>query len=231
MIAATRLACVALLASVGTAQAAPSLRCGIVVPQEDFDKTDRHGDLSPVATRVCATMTRSAPDSFPDSRRGVSALRAGRIDVLVGVSPDPATETARGLAEGPVLLNDPQGFLVRRDRGIARLADLRDRMVCFISGTPMEEVLDAAVAARGLVVHPHPFEESGEMQAALVGGSCDAITADRSALEAMRAGFHGQAAEFVVLPETIGDDPYVYLTRANEKRLPGGTGKALFKPD
>lgn len=228
---ATKLACMLLLASVGAARAAPALRCGIVVPQEDFNKSDRHGDLSPVATRVCASLTRARPEPFPDSGRGVSALRAGRIDVLVGVSPDPATETLRGLAEGPVLLDDPQGFLVRRGRGIARVADLRDRMVCFIAGTPMEEVLDAAMAARGLVVRPHPFEESGEMQAALVGGSCDAITADRSALEAMRAGFHGQAADFVVLRETIADDPYVYLTRADEKRLPGGTGKALFKPD
>ncbi len=228
-------AAVALLAALslpagvaGAAGAAVPPRCGIVVPQEDFSKSDRHGDLTPLALRVCAGLTRLTPETFPDTAHGVTALRRGRIDLLVGVSPDPTTEAALGLVEGPILLDDGQGFLVRRD-GPARVSALSDRVICFIAGTPMEQVLDDAMAARHIRYRPHPFEESGEMQAALVGGSCDAITADRSALDAMRAGFHSRVGDFLVLPETIGADPYVALRRANEKRPAVRAGGALVR--
>lgn len=57
------------------------------------------------------------------------------------------------------------------------------------------------------------------MEAALVGGSCDAVTADLSALTAMRSGFHGRTADFVILPDTISQDPYAPVLRAQDQAL------------
>lgn len=57
------------------------------------------------------------------------------------------------------------------------------------------------------------------MEAALIGGSCDVVTADISALAAMRSGFHGRRADFVILPDTISQDPYAPVLRAQDQPL------------
>jgi len=54
---------------------------------------------------------------------------------------------------------------------------------------------------------PFPFEEQGEMEAALVSGHCAAMTGDISQLANARAAFHGRVNNFKILPETITLDP------------------------
>jgi general L-amino acid transport system substrate-binding protein len=61
--------------------------------------------------------------------------------------------------------------------------------------------------ARGIKIVQFPFEEIGEMEAALVGGRCATITADVTQLANMRAAFLGQKKNFSFLPELITQDP------------------------
>ena len=216
------------------ARAAGSLACGVVVEQEDFTKNDSHGDLSGFSAAICRAVaaavlgdlvpSKAGPgragrvqlQGFPDDAHGVAALRAGRIALLVGTTP----ETTRGmlghLRFTPMLFADGQGFLMRRGPHPRALADLHDRLVCFLSEMPADAGLVEWTARTGVVVRPHPFEEGGEMEAALKTGHCDAITADVSALAGMRHNLRGHDADFDILPDTISFDPFAAATRDDD---------------
>lgn len=204
--------------------AAPVLHCGAVVEQDDFTKADTHGDLSVLGTVLCRAVAAARGASptiagYPDDSHGLAALQAHDVDLLVGSTPDAGTASRRGVVYAPVLFHDGQGFLMRRSLHVGDLGGLRDKVICYISETPADDGLIDGLARRHIAYRPHPFEETGEMEAALVGGSCDVVTADVSALAAMRRGFHAQVTAFQLLPNVISDDAFAPVLRANDASL------------
>ena len=221
-----RLHCLLLVLLVGGAAhaAPPTLSCGVVVEQEDFTKTDSHGDLSLFSSAICRAVAaatlgdpaRTSLVGFPDDAHGIAALEGRRVALLVGTTPEATAAQLHRLRFSPTLFIDGQGFLVRRDLHARAPADLRGRLVCYLLETPAEPGLAEWSAHARVAVRPHPFEEAGEMEAALTSGNCDAVTADISALAAMRAGFHGRRADFEILPDRISFDPFAAATRDDD---------------
>jgi general L-amino acid transport system substrate-binding protein len=228
------LACgAALVAATGAARAdttlqkvrtAGALTCGVVTEDADYGKADIHGGLDDLGSELCKALATAVlgPDakativSFPIEQPALAALAAGKIDVLAGATPSATTSSVYGVSFAPPFFFDGQGFLVNRATGIASLRDLAGRTVCFIAGTENEEELNAVFAARGISFRRFPFEERGEMDAALVTGHCDAVTSDISQLAQDRAGFHARKKDFVILPETITLDPAAPAVRADD---------------
>ena len=196
-------------------RAAGTLACGSITEPGDYTKDDTHGRTEAFGTDFCRAVAaavfgkaeRTIVYGFADEQEGMAALQQGRIALLVGASPNPGLASRYGVAFTQPVLFDGQGFLVRRDAGIASLADLAGKPVCFIGGTQAEANAQRVLTARGIAFKPFPFEEMGEMQAALVTGHCRVQTGDVTALAGGRAGFHGQVHDFVVLPEQITLDP------------------------
>ena len=209
----------------GTQQTGTPLACGVVVEQEDFTKTDSHGDLSLFSTAICRAVAAAVLGDparlrlvgFPDDAHGVAALQDGRIRLLVGTTPEATAAQLHRLRFSPTLFIDGQGFLVRRDIHARGPGDLRGRLVCYLLETPAEPGLGEWSARAHVAIRPHPFEEAGEMEAALTSGNCDAVTADISALAGMRAGFHGRRGDFEILPRTISFDPFAAATRDDDR--------------
>ncbi|MGI4801473.1 MAG: hypothetical protein ACRYG8_47095, partial [Janthinobacterium lividum] len=204
--------------------AAPVLHCGAVVEQDDFTKSDTHGDLSALGSAFCRAVAaaRGAAvriSGYPDDGHGLSALQAHTVDLLVGSTPNAETASRRGLAYAPAVFHDGQGFLMRRSLQVGNVEGLRDKVICYLSETPADDGLIDALGRRQIAYRPHPFEEAGEMEAALVGGSCDVVTADVSALGAMRRGFHAQTSAFELLSNVISDDPFAPVMRAGDTSL------------
>ncbi len=201
-----------------------TLACGVVVEQEDFTKTDSHGDLSLFSAAICRAVAAAALGDpgrvrlvgFPDDAHGVAALQDGRIRLLVGTTPEATAAQLHHLRFSPTLFVDGQGFLVRRDLHVRGPAELGGRLVCYLLETPAEPGLAEWSARARVAIRPHPFEEAGEMEAALTGGNCDAVTADVSTLAGMRAGFHGRRADFDILPGMISFDPFAAATRDDD---------------
>ncbi len=191
------------------------LACGSVTEPADDNKDDTHGRTAALGADICRAVAaallgdanRATVFGFHDEREGMMGLQRHQIALLVGASPNPGMAARYGVTFGQPVFFDGQGFLVRRNTGIASLADLAGKPVCFIGGTQAEADARRAMAQRGIAFHPFPFEEMGEMEAALVTGHCSAQTGDVSALGAGRSGFHGQVSAFVLLPETITLDP------------------------
>ncbi|WP_428391749.1 hypothetical protein [Lichenicoccus sp.] len=206
------------------ARAHHALACGVVVEQEDFTKTDSHGDLSVFSSQICrAIAAASLGDAneahlvgFPDDPHGIAALRMGSVAVLVGTTPNAASETLNHLRFSPTLFIDGQGFLLPRSLHVHDLAGLRGHTICFLSETPADGGLAAWHQHAGIGLMSDPYEEAGEMEAALTAGHCQAITADVSTLANMRAAFHGRVADFEILAQRITYDPFAAATRADD---------------
>lgn len=66
------------------------------------------------------------------------------------------------------------------------------------------------------------------MDAALVVGHCDAVTADLSKLAEKRSTFHARAADFVFLPETLTLDPVAPAYRQGDDAWAGIVDWTVF---
>jgi len=200
------------------------LRCGNVAEQDDFDKLDTHGNVGPLGNDMCHALAAAVlgnvsglvQQGYPDAPHGLEALRTGKIDVLYGVSPRADWAWRYGAAYAQPVFYDGQALLVHANSGIRGVADLAGRQVCFIANTAAEHAVTDALQRRHIDFKPFPFEETGEMEAALVDGHCDAQVGDASALAAGRTGFHALQSVYVILPDRLTLDPYVPAVPAND---------------
>ena len=196
-------------------RSAGTLACGSITEPGDFDKDDTHGNTEAFGEEICRAVaaavfgdpSRVTVYGFHDEAEGMAAVQNGHVALLVGATPNPGLGRRYGVTFAQPAFYDGQGFLVRHDAGIASIADLAGKPVCFIGGTDAETSLHRTLDARGIKFLPFPFEEVGEMEAALVTGHCRAETADVSKIASGRTGFHAQIHDFVVLPEQITLDP------------------------
>ncbi len=208
----------------GQAQAGPvldhvrsagKLSCGLIHVPEDYGRTDTHGSLDALGSEICRALAaavlkdadRISASTFPDEAHGFAALEAGTIDLLIGASPSHAIAVARHLSFGHPVFYDGEGFLVNRASGIQSFADLAGKQICFIGGTPPEEVLDSAAARRGIKILPFPWSEDGELNVGLLTGHCASIVASVSRLANIRAGFQRGTKDFAILPDRLSVDP------------------------
>ena len=205
-------------------RAAGKLACGSITQPGDDNVDDTHGNASAFGADLCRAVAaavfgdpaRVTVTAFPDEANGMAAVQSGRIALLIGATPNPGLGRRYGIVFTQPVFFDGQGFLVRRNGGIATLADLTGKTVCFIGDTDAERQAHRVLDARGIKFLPFPFEEVGEMEAALVTGHCQAETADVSKIAEGRTGFHGQIGNYMVLPELITLDPFSPVIAAGD---------------
>jgi general L-amino acid transport system substrate-binding protein len=193
-----------------------TLSCGTVSELNDETTDDTHGNLSAFGADMCRAVAAAITDcrghakisTYPTEAMAYQALEKGQIALLEGATPRAGLARRYGVTYLTPVFFDGQGFLVHKDRGIASFKDLAQKLVCFIGGTDAELRLHAAVDQAGIKLQYFPFQEIGEMQAALVAGRCDAQTHDISELAAGRAAFHGRRNDFVILPDRLTLDPF-----------------------
>jgi general L-amino acid transport system substrate-binding protein len=205
-------------------RSAGTLACGVITEEEDYSKSEAHGNLSVLGRDVCravAAVVLGDPAKlkligFPDDPHSLDAVRSGKVALAVGGTPDMANEAAFGVGFGPPVFLDGEGFLVHGKTGPGSIRDLQDRQVCYIPQTHAEDDLTDRLALRNVKVKPFPFEETGEMEAALVTGHCAAIAAPISELAGMRPGFHARVMQYEILPETITLEPFAPMFRLGD---------------
>ncbi len=191
------------------------VHCGVVTDQDDFSYEDTHGNLAALGADLCKAVTAAAlgadakviVSAYPDEPSALTALASGKIDMLGAATPSLQNRAHYPVTFGPTVLYDGQGFLVLTSSPIRTLADFAGKLICYMGSGSAESALVPAMKARGIKYIPFPFEEVGEMEAALVSGRCATITADVTQLANMRAAFLGQRHNYRLLAETITDDP------------------------
>jgi general L-amino acid transport system substrate-binding protein len=147
-----------------------------------------------------------------------TALQSGEIDVLYRNS----TETflrgvTLGLRQGPVNFYDGQGFVVKKDLGVKDLKSLNGATVCVAQGTTHEVTLGDYGRANNIDWKPLVFDRVDTMYQTFFGGRCDVMTQDASALAGAVATAAPNAADYVVLPQTISKEPLGPFTRNGDE--------------
>jgi general L-amino acid transport system substrate-binding protein len=217
-------------------RASGHLRCGVIAEQPDFEKRDTHGNIDRFATDMCRAVASAVLggtsglqlQGFPDAPHALLAMQQGKLDLLYGVSPHADWAAKYNVAYGQPVFFDNQTLMVSTHGKINSLAALAGAQICFIGNTDIETVLTRAMQSRGIPFKPFPFQETGEMEAALVTGHCQAETGDASALAAGRTGFHARQADFKILPESLTIDPYVPALPANDSAWARVVDDAFF---
>ena len=200
------------------------LSCGVVTAPNDETVDDTHGNLSAFGAEICRAVgaavlgpkTRVTIARYPSEALAYQNLQQGNLALFVGATPNPGLARRYGIAYLKPVYFDTQGLLVHKDRGLKSLRDLAGKQICFIGGTDAETRLDNAVNTAGIKIGRFPFEEIGEMEAALVGGRCDAETHDASKLAEGRSAFHGRRNDFEILPDRLALDPLSPVVRADD---------------
>ena len=132
-------------------------------------------------------------------------------------------DTTLGINFSGTMFYDGQGFMVRKDDGIASATELGGAAICIESGTTTE--LNAAdyFAAQGMEYNPIVFVDQDEVVKAFEDGRCDVYTTDSSALAAERSKF----ADRPPMPSCLKSSPKSRSARPCARATtPGSTSPA-----
>jgi len=208
-------------------RAAHHMECGTVASTDDWNGEDVHGNLSALEAEVCRAVAVAifgdadslAIQAFPAEPEALDALKAGTIQLAIGISPAASTATHFGLGFGLPVFYDSQRLMVSKRSGITDLAGLRDKLICALDMSPPERALRDEMTARGIPYALMSHSEQGEMDAAVAVRRCAAGTALESRLAQSRANFHAVTSDFVFLPERFGLYPVVPAFRYGDQKF------------
>ena len=201
-----------------------NLRCGVVREEEDYSKADTHGNRAALDRDVCKALTAAVLgdrgkimiQTYPDEPTAAKALSENKIDLIATATPDFTNRDAFHLAFSPVIFFDGQGFLVKKSDGISAPKDLSGKKVCFIDETTNAVHLPLYGGKENIRFLPFPFEEQGEMEAAMYTANCAAMTTDITQLANTRARFGARSKEFDLLPQIISKDPLAVAYKSGD---------------
>ena len=215
-------------ATLAAIREAGHLTCGAVIDEDDYSEADTHGDLSALGAQYCRALAAEvlgdpAKAMFlasSDEPTALAALRDGKTDVLFGATPNPVIGNVYGVGFGPPIFYDGTGFLVTKESGITKIADMAKRRVCFINAAPPEKmVYDVLERQLPEPETRYPFSERGEMEVALLDGHCDAMIGDISWMANVRASMHAKVSNFTVLPVTLSIEPLSPVYRRDDPQF------------
>ena len=158
-----------------------------------------------VATAVLGDPSAIEIDLITAAERGPT-IQSGEVDLLVRTTTWTASRDAVWGNFVQTMFYDGQGFLVRKDLGVAGARELKDVRVCVVSRTTTELNLHEFSNKYDLGIDVLPFEWTRELLEAYERGECDAITNDHSQLTVL-ASVLDNPADHTVLPETIAEEP------------------------
>ena len=133
-------------------------------------------------------------------------IQSGEVDLLVRTV---TWTTSRDALWGnfvQTMFYDGQGFMVRKEVGVASALELIDATVCVVQGTTTELNLHNFSKRHNLNIAALALEDTRAVVAAYLDGHCDAFTNDHSQLAAIYSLFDDPTAH-TVLPEFISEEP------------------------
>ena len=151
----------------------------------------------------------SAADRF-------EALRAGKIDLLSRNSSwTLEREASLSILFAGITYHDGQGFLVPRDLKISSVLELDGAKVCVQTATTSHDNLGDFFRANSMRYEETSFASLPEALKAYAEGACNVLTADHSALYALRLALP-KPADSMVLPDVISKEPLGPVVRADD---------------
>jgi general L-amino acid transport system substrate-binding protein len=201
------------------------VRCGVSEGMLGFALKDEAGHWQGFSIDFCRAVaaaalgqadkvsfvTVTAPSRFP-------VLLSGKIDLLMrNTTYTFEREAAIGVRFAGIYYYDGQAFMVPRSSGIGSLADLNGATICLGRRTTHEVNLADYFQRQGWTFTPVPVETLQELRDNFIGGRCQAVTADRAELVAIRQLAANGPEVFEILPETISKEPLGPVVRKDDE--------------
>lgn len=204
-------------------RSAGSLNCGVNIEEPEWTLADAHGNHSAFDTDICKAVAvavlgadaKATIKYFRDEASSLAALKSGAIDLLATGSVNFRNDNGSFLFARPIFY-DFQGFMVDKSIGVSSARDFAGKKVCFLIGAEIEAQISNYMTREKIKYIPGPFSEEGEMEAALITGNCDAISADVSQLAYERIAFKRMAKKFVIMPDLVATDPLAPAVRPDD---------------
>jgi general L-amino acid transport system substrate-binding protein len=212
-------------ATLDTVKSRGTLVCGVSTGFAGFSAPDSQGNYKGLDADYCRALA-AATLGDPAKVRFVSltaqnrftALQSGEVDVLFRNSTQTFVRgNTIGLTQGPVNFYDGQGFAVRKDSGVDKVAGLNGATVCVAQGTTHEVTLGDYGRANKIDWKAVVYERPDTMYQAFFSGRCDAMTQDASALAGSVGTVAPNPADYTILAETISKEPLGSFTRNGDE--------------
>ena len=207
------------------------LRCGIIESSPGFSSIDGEGerfgfDIDHCKTIAAAIFGAIKIEYVPITPHTVfTLLQSGGIDIFPGGATWSFTrDTTMGLDYAGVYLYAGQGFVVRKDSGIRRLADLNGATICVAQGTTLEQNLADYFDAHDMHYTPVTFADIDKGLQAYRSDRCDTFTNERLST-AGRINAWPDRDSHLILEEVISKEPFGALVRQDD---PGWRDIALW---
>ena len=199
------------------------LRCGVHPGLAGFSSPDEKGNWTGMDVDICRAVaaavfgdTTKVKFTPLSAKERFTALQSGEIDLLSRNTTWTLTrDAALGLNFTGVTYYDGQGFLVRKDLGVATARELDGATVCVQTGTTTELNLGDFFRSNRMQYTSVVFEKDDETVAAYETGRCDVLTSDRSQLYAQRLKLRDPEAH-VILTEVISKEPLGPVVRQGD---------------
>jgi len=150
-------------------------------------------------------------------RDGFPSLRAGSLDVLTHRFTWTLGRDAGGVDWARAMTYDGQGFIVRKDSGVKKLADLDGATICTSQGSTMEINTTDYFRKNNLKFELLTFKTVPEAFSAYVAKRCDCMTAGGLGLVANSQKL-ADPENHVILPERISMEPIGPLVASGQSR-------------
>ncbi|WP_293901205.1 amino acid ABC transporter substrate-binding protein [Phenylobacterium sp.] len=143
-------------------------------------------------------------------------LKSGQIDILSrNTSQTFARDAGLGVSFPVTTYYDGQGFLVPKALGLNSAQELAGARICVQAGTASAGNMEDYFRVRGMKFRKVTTTSEAQARQFYESETCDAFTADVSALAATRSLLSNPAAH-VILPDVISKEPLGPVVRQND---------------
>jgi general L-amino acid transport system substrate-binding protein len=151
-----------------------------------------------------------------DSKSRFAALAAKEVDVVVrNTTWNRAREMSLNILFTAVNFFDGQGVMVPKALGVEKIEQLDGASICVLQGTTSEVNIASVMAQKKIQFQPLYFEKPEQMIRSYEAKRCDAMTADRSQLFALRS-ITQNPDEQVILDEVVSSEPLAPFVRDDD---------------
>jgi general L-amino acid transport system substrate-binding protein len=202
------------------------LVCGVIGTFFGFSAPDSKGEMRGLDADSCRAVA-AAVFGDPNKVKFVNltaqqrfpALQSGEVDVLYANATWTMSRDARmGLQFATINYYDGAGFVVRKSANIKSAKELNGASICIQSGGTGEQVTNDFFRRSKLSYKPVLIADAEENRRAFLAGRCDAYQSDTTVLSAFIRNQGPRAGEFMVLPETISNEPLGGAVRKGDDR-------------
>ena len=191
------------------------IRCGVTERLLGFSYQEKSGRWQGFNVDFCRAIA-SAVFGNPDKVSFIPLSAPNRFPVLLSRKIDILAHTATwtfgreagiGVQFPAIYFYDGQTFMAPAKKKLKKLEDLKGATICVEKGTTFQLNMADVFQVKKIPYTPMVFDSFEEVGKAFLAGKCEACTAERSVLSALRAEAPGGEKGFTIMRGEISKEP------------------------